>query len=743
MTTVTYTASNSWTCPAGVSVVDCQCWGEGGNGAAGVNSTRSGGGGGGGAYAENTSVPVTPGNAYSFTIGTGGSSTDTTFAGDSSTTVTAAHGLNASGASGGTGGAAGSAPIAFAGGKGGNGVTSGSAQSGGGGGGSGGSAGAGGGGGNGNSSLPGTAGAAGAGSPGGALGGAGSSPGFSNQQNGSTPGGGGGGGRESTFGGSGAGAPGQITLTYTASGTTWSGAAALAGTGTITAAWAYESAAALAGTGTITATGEVSSITGAALTGTGTMTPAGALTFAPAAALGGAGTLAGASAGFGSATLTGTGTLTAVQSGESAAALTGTGTASGGNFTFGYTAPLAGAGTVTVARVLGVVTAAAARGPVTVSYAWPGSSQVAVSAPGSSRLYWLGTLGQVTALTYSFACPGGADKMTATVMVPATYRTQMFNPGWTVQVFRGGHVVWNGKLDEPAPTAQGWNLTATGTGNLGQNFVAVYTSTWPSGQPDQSINGAISRGLPWTNPGVGTPAGAWYGQAVDSGAQTISDLLKLICTRGGLTWYVNSQPGGTTGNDLSVFTLPATVNRLLVATTPVARTLGGDINTIYIRYEVTADNETTGAAATYALTSVQNAASVAMHDEMETYIDLSDAGVMTAGQAQQVGNYVLDIYQRASFAGPFTARYGDLLNAGGSPVDPGTDQAGNVVRMVLTDYGMGGEVVPGPIEWIVGAYSWDDIAETATITPYQTLNESISGLLSLESTILAPIQASS
>ena len=77
------------------------------------------------------------------------------------------------------------------------------------------------------------------------------------------------------------------------------------------------------------------------------------------------------------------------------------------------------------------------------------------------------------------------------------------------------------------------------------------------------------------NPGVGQPAGAWFGQGVDSGAQTITALLDLICTRGGLTWYVNSQPGGYPGNDLSVFPLPTVPNRLLVCTTPVARTLGG------------------------------------------------------------------------------------------------------------------------------------------------------------------------
>lgn len=390
----------------------------------------------------------------------------------------------------------------------------------------------------------------------------------------------------------------------------------------------------------------------------------------------------------------------------------------------------------------GTEPAIGASGGATRPAAMPGTSQVAVAAPGSSRWYYLGSLGQVTALSYSFVCPGGADTMTCTVMVPASYRTQLFDPGWQVRITRGGHQVWSGKLDEPVPTSSGWNLTAVGDGNRGQDFLAVYSDTWPANQPDESVNNAISRGLPWTNTaGIGTPAGAWFGQAVDSGAQTVAALLGLICTRGGLTWYANSQPGGYPGTDLSVFPLPAVPNRLLVCTTPVARTLGADINTIYLRYQSAAASTGSGGsgAATYGLTSAQNAASVAMHGELETYIDLSNAGTLTAGAAQAVGNNVLAIYQRASFAGPFTGNYGALMNMGGAPVDPGTDQAGTVCRLILTDFGYGGEVVPGPVQFITGRYEWNDFTQQFSASPYQSVDMSLTGLLSLENTVLAPV----
>ncbi len=245
------------------------------------------------------------------------------------------------------------------------------------------------------------------------------------------------------------------------------------------------------------------------------------------------------------------------------------------------------------------------------------------------------------------------------------------------------------------------------------------------------------------NPGgtIGNPAGIWVAQATDSGAQQIDAMLNLLCTRGGLVWYVNSQPGGVPGDDLTIFPLPATPNRLLVATTPVARTLGGDINSIWIRYTSSADNPTSGAVAAYSVVLAQNAASVAAHGVLETYVDLSDVGAMSSGAAQAVGNSMLLAYQRASYAGPFTASYGQLLTTGGTPIDPGTDQAGTVIQLVLTDFAYGGEVVPGPVTFPVGSYAWDDFAQVATITPYVTLDESLSGMLGTWNTVNVPATA--
>lgn len=226
MTTVTFTSSGSWTVPAGVSTADVQCWGEGGNGGVGKAGTgsHSGGGGGGGEFAEEPNLAVS--GTISFTIGAGGTSTNTTFPG-TSVTVTAHFGGNAVSTTAGAAGTGSTNTTHFNGGTGGSGGT-GSFFGGGGGGSSAGTAAVGGNGGNGGAS-PGTGGTAPAG---GGNGGVGAGSGGSAAGNGSVPGGGGGG--ASTHSGSiaGNGATGQVVINYTAN---VAGTATLTGVGTLSA----------------------------------------------------------------------------------------------------------------------------------------------------------------------------------------------------------------------------------------------------------------------------------------------------------------------------------------------------------------------------------------------------------------------------------------------------------------------------------------------------------------------------
>lgn len=260
MTSVTFTSSGSWA--AAASAVDCQAWAEGGNGGTSVHGGRSGGGGGGGEYSEETVLLVS--GTITFTIGGGGTSTNTSFPG-TSVTVTANFGTNAPGQSPGSGGSGSANTIHNSGGNGGTGLTS--ANTGGAGGGGSGGASGGGGAGAGGVNLGGAGGSAGGG--GGATGGAGgtnSAVGNNGNVPGSGAGGGGSAGSLNHVGGTGAG--GQITLTYNSA---VSGIATLAGVGTLTAFGAIRGAVALTGIGTLTA--GRSGAGNAALPGVGTLTP--------------------------------------------------------------------------------------------------------------------------------------------------------------------------------------------------------------------------------------------------------------------------------------------------------------------------------------------------------------------------------------------------------------------------------------------------------------------------------------
>ena len=205
--------ADSWLCPGDVtSLTSAEVWGSGSGGgtAAGVN--LGGTGGGGGEYAKITSVAVTPGSVYSFTVPAGGApganGSATSFSGDAATVT--AHG--ATGSTGGTGSAAAAHH------NGGNGAGNGGFGPGGGGAGSGGSGAAGN---NGSApagnNSPGVGGSAvTGGGPGGSGGGA-SAP--SGNAPASGPGGGGGGeaGTSAGPGAGGSGYAGQVRLTYTSS----------------------------------------------------------------------------------------------------------------------------------------------------------------------------------------------------------------------------------------------------------------------------------------------------------------------------------------------------------------------------------------------------------------------------------------------------------------------------------------------------------------------------------------------
>jgi len=224
VTTVTFAGAGSgtWTAPANVnSPILVECWGGGGGGAGGASgSGPGGGGGGGGEYAAESFLAVTPGSAYSYTVGSagaggssapgnGGAGGTAAFTGDSATVT--AHGGGAGNTSGTAGSAGSGSSNSTHHGGGAGGSSAGKSDGGGGGGASGGTGAAGGAGGGASTSSAGAGASAVSGGGPGANGGDSASSGSAPS---SGPGGGGGGGGT---GSGGAGHAGQVRITYTTS----------------------------------------------------------------------------------------------------------------------------------------------------------------------------------------------------------------------------------------------------------------------------------------------------------------------------------------------------------------------------------------------------------------------------------------------------------------------------------------------------------------------------------------------
>ena len=215
----------TFTVPVGVTSITVEAWGGGGAGGSGSAGNNAVGGGGGGAYATNV-ISVTPGQKFFYTVGAGGvpnssSGTNPTTAGVSyfgntspgvpaGSQVYAVNGAFGSN-SGGAGGLASNCNPSLGAHSGGSGASPGGGGGNNSGGGGGGSAGGGGNGGNGATITAGTAGIAGSLTAGAAGGTGGANGAIGNP--GVVPGGGGGGkGTSGTL--SGAGANGQVNISW-------------------------------------------------------------------------------------------------------------------------------------------------------------------------------------------------------------------------------------------------------------------------------------------------------------------------------------------------------------------------------------------------------------------------------------------------------------------------------------------------------------------------------------------------
>lgn len=360
-----------------------------------------------------------------------------------------------------------------------------------------------------------------------------------------------------------------------------------------------------------------------------------------------------------------------------------------------------------------------------------GASYVATSKPDGSNIIWLNEVGHVSQLKYGWKLPGGADTATCLLSRPPSFRTRAMDPGRILRIFRGSDYIWQGQIQEPAPGTSGWQISALGLGNLGDRFRSLWTVSFNA---NTVVNNAIANGLPWVNPGISS-SGLWLSQSQDTASQSVTSFMNLITSNGGMTWYVGRF------NLLSVTALPsvtAGTDRLLITNEPVARSIVEDVNALYVRYQASSDNTTSGTPATYNTVVSTLSDGIAAHGRQEDFMDLSGAGTISGTTATAAANAVLSKYQRAAWVGPFTISYGQVTTPGGRPCDLGFEQPGLIYKLMISDYGYGGEVLPGPIQFLAGATMFDDDAHQLTVTPFQYVTSSLQDMISGITAALTP-----
>jgi hypothetical protein len=338
------------------------------------------------------------------------------------------------------------------------------------------------------------------------------------------------------------------------------------------------------------------------------------------------------------------------------------------------------------------------------------------TAPDGSDRQHLGELGHISALKHSTILPGGDDQCSFTFQARRPGRPSALRMGRWLTLSLAG-VQWFGRLDEPSPNLGGWSVSAHGRGTFGSLYQAYYTGTYDGDGP---VDAAISRGLPWIADTIDASIDSQ--QIPDPASITLEEHLTAVTDPLGKIWRVTT--GGTPGRNLSIAGIGQAPSRLLVLNSPAGRATGDVVTRLYIRYLSGTDK--------YSTTSVVNQAADDEFGTTERFADFSDAGVMSAATAQSRGNGLLAKYLSAAWAGPFTATHGQWLTLQGAALDLATARAnGAVAQMMFAGPASEGEWAAGLIpQFILGATEYDWDAEALTLTPLNSVRNSLPDLLS-------------
>lgn len=295
------------------------------------------------------------------------------------------------------------------------------------------------------------------------------------------------------------------------------------------------------------------------------------------------------------------------------------------------------------------------------------------SKSGGDRVF-LGELGKIDGLQWSWTWPGGPEKATFRFSRNARFHHRGLTQGRTLAIPCGGGRVWRGNLAAPE-RGDPWTLEADGLGALASSYIADAPTSGNPFNLQEVVTQAIARGLPW-NPVSGLPTGA--GDQSTSGGDaerlSVAGVLSRVLPEFGETWYVDAD------GDLQVAGIPTQVSHNFLTADPAGgRTVHGYVSAYYVVF----NHRTTGAVATV---WVRNAEAEVSRPPVEEVLDLTGRGNMTQATAVMIARAKLALAgPRLPFADSFTFARGMVCNQYGTPVDLATVRPPILGRLLLTD----------------------------------------------------------
>lgn len=322
---------------------------------------------------------------------------------------------------------------------------------------------------------------------------------------------------------------------------------------------------------------------------------------------------------------------------------------------------------------------------------------------------YMGTLGHESSLSWESTFPGGDSFATVTLDVDPALPHVAFSPGIRCGISVGAIDIWTGVLNAPS-TSDRRVLTATGDGALPRWYVSDAANAYDLAT---AWDAARTRGLPLTRSTLPTLTGATARQA----SVMLGDALDYVANALGQFWLVRDQ------NLVFVTTNSGDAYSLVVTTDPAGRTLDGYASRVYAGY-------INIATALYAsLNRVVTSDPIIINKEGILDLTGSAAQLTTAQATAQADNALVRIGRRSNYTGEMPFVQGQILNAGGTPVDLATVRAGFTGTVVSPLTNALGDPNTGPQTFVAGRVVYDQDSGVLTVQPLDVQARSTSDVL--------------